>query len=185
MSKRGQQLYATLDRQIAALIEVVNKLDQVTLRQPCPGRDKLGDGTIAASAQHTADNYQRIAAFVQTSSQRSGARRSTQLGGHRVPPFRRGLGHQPPGHAEHGPGARQDDVRYTADKIDSGDLVDQLSTSRDALGQVATLTDSQLKAIPSDGSFRFCDGKRTLDEVLASLLKHQDHQVKTVTAALT
>jgi hypothetical protein len=54
-------------------------------------------------------------------------------------------------------------------------VVGQLSASRDTLGQIAELTDTQLDAIPPDGSFRFCDGHRTLEQVLASLLKHQAH----------
>jgi hypothetical protein len=184
MSERGQQLQATADRQIAELIDLVATLDHATVRLPCPGRDKLGDGTVAASAQHMADNYQRIVAFVQTSNQKSGPQRPTQPDGHRMPRFLQGLGHRPPDHAKHEPGARHDDDRYTADRISPGELVDQLSASREALGQIATFTDTQLETVPPDGSFRFCDGQRTLDQVLASLLKHQDHQVRAVKQAL-
>ena len=53
-----------------------------------------------------------------------------------------------------------------------GGVVEQLSASRATLGRIAELTDAQLDAIPPDGSFRFCDGQRTLEQVLASLLKH-------------
>ncbi len=59
-----------------------------------------------------------------------------------------------------------------------------LSGSRDALGQIAELTDSQLDATPPKDSFRFCDGQRTLGQVLASLLKHQRHQVDALKTAL-
>jgi hypothetical protein len=34
------------------------------LSLPCPGREKLGDGTVAACTRHTADSYDRIAAFI-------------------------------------------------------------------------------------------------------------------------
>ena len=62
-------------------------------------------------------------------------------------------------------------------------MVAQLSASRDALGRIAELTDSQLDAIPPKDSFRFCDGQRTLEQVIASLLKHQSHQLDALKAA--
>jgi hypothetical protein len=62
-------------------------------------------------------------------------------------------------------------------------VVKQLSASRDSLGQIADLTDSQLDAIPPNDSFRFCDGQRTLEQVLANLFKHQDHQADALKAA--
>jgi hypothetical protein len=130
MTDRGQQLHATADAQVGGLIGLDLTLDETALRRPCPGREKLSDGTVGASARHTADNYHRI--------------------------------------ADH-------DGGYTADAIDVGAVVEQLSASRDTLGQIAELTDTQLDAIPPDGSFRFCDGHRTLEQVLASLLKHQAH----------
>ena len=40
------------------------------------------------------------------------------------------------------------------------------------LGEIARLTDSQLDVISPTGSFGFCGGQRTLERVLASLLKH-------------
>ncbi len=183
MSERGKLLHATVDQQIGELIDLITAFDPATLRLPCPSRDKLGDGTIAACAQHTADNYQRIVAFVQNRERMSGAHGPAQHGGHSIPGFLRVLGLRPPDQAQPGPGVHHDD-RYTADKIDPGELVSQLSTSRAALGQISTLTYTQLKAIPPDGSFRFANGQRTLDQVLASLLQHQDHQVKAVRAAL-
>ena len=184
MTERGQQLHATADRQIGGLIDLMSTLDETTLRLPCPGREKLGDGTVAACARHTADNYQRIAAFVQTSDRMSGAHAPTQNGGHRIPRFLRALGHGPADHAEHGPGAGQHADQYTADIIDLNAVAKQLSASRETLGQIAEFTDSQLDAIPPDGSFRFCDGQRTLEQVLASLLKHQSHQVDALKTAL-
>jgi hypothetical protein len=183
MTERAEQLQAAADGQLAELIDLLSALDDSMLQRPCPGREKLGDGTVAANAQHTADNYQRIAAFVQTSGQMSAVHQPTEHGAHRIPGFVGRLGHRSPAHDEdgtdpHGGG-------YTGDSIDAIELVKQLSASRAALGQIAALTDSQLAAIPPDGSFRFCDGRRTLAEVLASLLTHQMHQVQAVKAAFT
>jgi hypothetical protein len=181
MTERGEQLCATADGQIAELIGLISTLDETTLRLPCPGREKLGDGTIAACAQHTADNYQRIAAFVQTRNRMSGAH-PTQPGGHRIPRFVRALGHRPADHTEHGVGADQHDDQYTAGNIDRDALVKQLTASRDTLARVAVLTDGQLDTIPPKDSFRFCDGQRTLEQVLASLLRHQSHQLDALKA---
>jgi hypothetical protein len=64
MSERGNQLHATADRQIAHLLDLIATLDEETSRRPRPGRDKLGDGTVASSTRQTADNYGRIAAFL-------------------------------------------------------------------------------------------------------------------------
>jgi hypothetical protein len=184
MTERGTQLHATADEQIAELIDVLSALDEAALRRPCPGREKLGDGTVGASMRHTADNYQRIAAFIQTSDQMSGAHGPAQHGGHRIPRFLRAIGHGPSDHAEHVPAARHHDGGYTADTIDVGAVVEQLSASRDTLGRIAELADAQLDAIPPDGSFRFCDGQRTLEQVLAGLLKHQGHQVEALRSAV-
>ena len=183
MTARAKQLYATADRQIAELIGLITTLDEPTLRLPCPSREKLGDGTIGASARHTADNYQRIAAFVQTSGRTSEGDAPNQHHGDRSPRFLRAFGHGPTNHGEHGPSAGQHDNDYTADNIDPGAVIAQLSASREALGRIAALTDHQLDAIPPKDSFRFCDGQRTLEQVLASLLKHQRHQVDVLKGA--
>jgi hypothetical protein len=63
-------------------------------------------------------------------------------------------------------------------------VLEQLSASRDTLGRIAELTDNQLDAIPPDGTFRFCDGQGTLEQVLAGLLKHQGHQVDSLRSAV-
>jgi hypothetical protein len=187
MTERANQLHATVDGQIDEVIGVISTLDEATLRQPCPGREKLGDGTVAACARHTADNYQRIAAFVETSDRISDAdadaHAPAQHGGHRIPRLLRALGHGLASNAEHAPGAGQTEHQYTADNIDLGAVVKRLSASRDTLRQIAELTDSQLDAIPPKDTFRFCDGQRTLEQVLASLFKHQDHQVEALKAA--
>jgi hypothetical protein len=186
MSERANQLHATVDDQLAVLIGLLATLDETTLRLPCPGREKLGDGTIAASTQHTADNYQRIAKFIKTSDKTRG-RTADEYRGHRVPRFLRSLGHQPPDHADHrtDEGAGGHDNQYTADNIDLRTLLRRLDTTRETLTQIALPTDPKLQTIPPDGSFRFCDGKRTLDEVIESLFRHQNHQIEAINAAIT
>ena len=178
MTDRGQELSATADGHIAELLDLLSTLDQAALDRPCPGREKLGDGTINAAARHTADNYQRIAEFVQTSDRISGAH-----GGHRFPRFLRALGHGPQDHANHDHDATEHDNGYTAKDVDLDAVVEQLKASRDTLGWIAELTDSQLDVIPPKDSFRFCDGHRTLEQVLVGLLKHQAHQVEALRTA--
>ncbi|MDQ6732481.1 MAG: hypothetical protein M3022_19885 [Actinomycetota bacterium] len=184
MSGRGEQLQVTADDQLGRLLGLIATLADTTLRLPCPGREKLGDGTIAASAQHTADNSQRIAGFVQASD-RITAGEPNAHGGHRVPRFLKALGHRPPGHAEHGhdtAGTHGNDS--TVESVELPALREQLRATRESLKRLAALTDSQLHTIPPDSSSRFCDGQRTLDLVLESLLKHQSHQVGAPPAAL-
>ena len=179
MTDRGQELSATADGQIAELIDLLATLDQAALDRPCPGREKLGDGTIGAAARHTADNYQRIAEFVQTSDRMSAAAH----GGHRVLRFLRALGHGPQDHANHDHASTEHDNDYTAQNVDLDAVVEQLKASRDALGRIAELTDNQLDQVPPKDSFRFCDGQRTLEQVLAGLLKHQAHQLEALRTA--
>ena len=50
MTERAKQLHTTIDGQITELIAFLSTTDDATLRMPCPGREKLGDGTIAAAA---------------------------------------------------------------------------------------------------------------------------------------
>ena len=183
MTERANQLHEIADGQIAELIALASSLDEAALRRPCPAREKLGDGTVAACLRHTADNYLRIANFVQTSNRMSAADEPDQRGAHRIPRFMRGLGHRSPDHVDHPAGDGRHDDRYTAENADRGAVVVQLSVCRDTLGRIAELTDTQLDAIPPDGSFRFCDGERTLEQVLASLLKHQRHQLDALKAA--
>ena len=152
MTDRAMQLHATADAQISELLALISTLNAEALRLPCPGRAKLGDGTIAASLRHTVDNYQRIAAFVATSDPTSdGAQHIAQ---------------------------------YTASDVDLDLVVGQLAASGQALRAIADLSDSQLDAIPPKDSFRFCDGQRTLEQVLTSLLRHPRHQIDTLDAAL-
>lgn len=183
MTERGRALHATADRQVAELIALVSTLDEAALRRPCPGREKLGDGSVGAIVRHTADNYQRIADFVQTSDRLSGAHQPSPRSGHQIPRFLRAIGHGSADNAEPGRDAGQHDNGSSSDKVDLGAVLEQLTDSRNTLGRIAELTDSQLAAIPPDGSFRFCDGQRTVEQVLASLVKHQGHQVQAVRTA--
>jgi hypothetical protein len=152
MITRAMQLQTTAEEQIDELVGLMSRADEAALRRPCPGREKLGDGSVGASARHTADNYARIAAFVQASDQMSNSD-----GQHQNP--------------------------YTAD-MDLDVVVRQLSISRDTLGRIAELTDGQLDAIPPKDSFRFCDGQRTFEQVIAGLLKHQRHQLDALSTAI-
>jgi hypothetical protein len=64
MSERATQLFEIADGQLSDPIDLFATRDESVLRLPCPGREKLGDGTVAACASHTAENYLRIAAFL-------------------------------------------------------------------------------------------------------------------------
>jgi hypothetical protein len=84
--------------------------------------------------------------------------------------------------AGHGPGGA-----HGASAVDSADasaLVRQLVGVRSQAEVIAQLTDAQLQAVPAAGRFRFCDGERSLEEVLRALLRHQEHQVAAIGAAL-
>ncbi len=99
MTERAHELAATAQVQIGELIELLSTLDQAALDRSCPGREKLGDGPVGAAARHTADNYLRIAAFVQTNARVTAADQPAARGGHRVPGLLRALGHGPRDHA--------------------------------------------------------------------------------------
>ena len=49
-------------------------------------------------------------------------------------------------------------------------MVEQLGAAVETLGRIGELTDSQLDQVPPKDSFRFCDGQRTFEQVLAGLL---------------
>jgi hypothetical protein len=154
MSERATQLLQAANRQITELSALLSSTDQAGLGSPCPGREKLGDGTVAAVALHTTDTYLRIAGFVR--------------------------GH---GEATH-PGAAVHEEGYPAEHADTSGLMERLANGRQALTALAGLTDEQLDAVPPTGQARFCDGKRTLEEVLTSMLKHQGHQIDALRAAI-
>jgi hypothetical protein len=147
MSEQSTQLLRTAHTQISELIELFSGRDEDVLAGPCPGRAKLGDGTIGAVALHTAENYARIASFLANQSD----------GGHA-------------------------DAR-SGRAITLPALLELLVGSRDALQLLGNLSDERLGTVPPAGLLRFCDGNRTLQEVLAGMLAHQAHNVETLKAA--
>jgi hypothetical protein len=155
MSARAQQLQQTADRQIAELAERLSAADRPALSRPCAGRERLGDGSVGAVAAHTTDNYQRIAHFIASA---------------------------PDGGEQHHAG--QHDEGYRAADVDLNTLLARLATARDALATIAQLSDERLDSVPPAGKARFADGERTLEQIVASMLKHQRHQVAALTAAL-
>lgn len=68
--------------------------------------------------------------------------------------------------------------------VELGAMLERLAAAREALESIGRLSEAQLAAIPAAGEMRFVDGKRTLEEILASLLKHQRHEVDAISAAL-
>jgi hypothetical protein len=185
VSERGIQLRETADRQISELIGLFSAQREAALSLPCPGREKLGNGTVAALALHTADNYLRIAGFLQATSQMPGAKAGPGQGSHRIPRFLLARGHRPRGHAESGHDEGTHDGQYAAENVDLHGLLGRLSAGRDALSRLADLTDERLDTVPPTGSFRFCDGQRTLEQVVGRVLNHQGHQVDAMKAAIT
>ena len=185
MSERAGQLQTTAATQIGELIDVVSTADDATLHRPCPGREKLGDGTIGAIAAHTADNYQRIGTFVATSQRMANRHDSRQPDRHRIPSVLRAIGHTPSEQNQHQTDSHSHQSGYTAQTVRPSEIAIRLRAARQDLARIAQLTDQQLDAVPPKDTFRFCDGLRTLEQVLAALLKHQDHQVQTLKTALT
>jgi hypothetical protein len=156
MSLRAQQLHRTADGQIAELAERLSTAAERDLTRPCPGRARLGDGTVGAVAEHTTDNYHRIARFVST----------LRAGGEQLQP------------GQHGEG-------YRASEIELDVLLARLAAARDALATIGQLSDEQMDSVPPAGEMRFADGERTLEQIVASLLKHQRHQVDALAAGLS
>jgi hypothetical protein len=185
MSERANQLFETADGQLRELIGILGARDGDALRLPCPGREKMGDGTVAACAAHTADRYQRIAEFLASAGEPAGPAASPTTGGHRLSRVLRARDHRPREHAEsvHEQGTHEGE--YTAESVDLESLLERLRDARNALAVLAELTDEQLDTVPPADSFRFCDGQRTLEQVVASLVTHQSHQVDAVKDALT
>lgn len=145
MSTRAQHLHATADGQLAELSALLTAAGEADLGRPCPGRRKLGDGSVGAVATHTIENYHRIARFV--------------------------AGAPDDGHRRHDPEPHL--------------LLARLGAARVALANIGRLSDEQLDAVPAAGEIRFADGARTREEIVASLLRHQRHQVDALAAALS
>ncbi len=177
MSERATQLHQLADGQLSGLIDLLVARDEAALSLPCPGREKLGDGTIAACASHTADNYLRIAAFLRGEDHQPVAHGDRGRGPHRIPSFLRARSHRS-GHNQDMHGADR------AESVDRDGLLRRLSAGRDAFRVVTELTDEQLDAVPPASDMKFCDGQRTLEQVVRNLLNHQSHQLDALKAAL-
>lgn len=179
MSECGNQLSETVARQIGELSYLLSRASETSFSLACPGREKLGDGTVGAVASHTADSYLRIVAFLQATNEASLARPGRQVP--RLDP----AGDGPHRHADSGHDGGTHDRDSTATSRDVPGMLERLSAAGDALSLLADLTDEQLETVPTAGSFRFCDGTRTLKQVLSGLLKHQGHQIDAIKSALT
>ena len=162
--------------QMSELIDLLSARGQAALRRPCPGREKLGDGTVAACASHTADNYLRIAAFLRDEQHAPPGQVAVGPGAHRTPRLLRARGHTG-GHTGQGD-------PYRADSVALHDLLERLADARGALSVLADLTDEQLDTVPPASEMKFCDGQRTLEQIVASLLGHQSHQLDALRAAV-
>ena len=176
MTERATQLLQMADAQLSELIDLLSAQGQAALRRPCPGREKLGDGTVAACASHTANNYLRIAAFLRDEQHASPAQVEVGSGAHRMPRLLRARGHMG-GHTGHGD-------PYRADNVDLRDLLERLADAREALSVLGDLTELQLDSVAPAGEMKFCDGQRTLEQIVTSLLVHQRHQVDALCAAV-
>lgn len=180
MSERGIQLQQTARRQISELTDLFSIHGEKALRLLCPGREKLGDGTVAANALHTADNYHRIAGFLQANEQMPRTHAQTAHRRHRMPALLR--------HRNHGEDKHDDQSRHgggnTAENVSLQALLERLSAARSAFRVLAALTDQQLDAEPPASDMKFWDGERNLEQIMTNLLKHQGHQVDALRAAV-
>ncbi|MGH2902566.1 MAG: hypothetical protein ACRDK7_03075 [Solirubrobacteraceae bacterium] len=178
MSDRGTQLQQVADRQLSELLELFSTHGEDVLSLPCPGREKLGDGTVGTCASHTAENYLRIAAFLRGEEDSPSAHGERSHGPRRIPSFLRARGHR----GGHSRGAHR--APSGRDGADRQRVLERLSAGRQALGVLGKLTDEQLAAAPAASEIKFCDGKRSLEQIVASVLNHQSHQVDALKAAL-
>jgi hypothetical protein len=112
---------------------------------------------------HTADNYHRIAAFLQD---------------------QRGGGHTRIAKLLHRHGKDKHPDNYRADNIHLPALLDRLSAGRAALSVLADLTEAQLDTVPPASEMKFCDGQRTLQQIVTNLLNHQSHQLDALRNAM-
>jgi hypothetical protein len=176
MNERAARLFNQAEGQILALDTLLARIDESALGLPC--REKLGDGTVGAMSIFIADNYVRIAEFLQKASSQAPATPS----GHRIPKWPT---HRPPQHRD----ASGRDQPHTADDTYTGPfqlraIIERLAVARRRIQTLADLTDAQLDSIPPSGAMRFADGKRTLERVITGMLTHQASQRDAVEAAL-
>lgn len=154
MSLRAQRLHDAADSQVAQLAELLAGLGDTRLRRPCPGRARLGDGSVAAVALLTTGSYEQIAEFVTVARTGAAPRRTDR-------------------HRE----------IHSATAMTADALVARLAAAREALTAVAQLSDDELDSVPDGGEMKFADGTRTFEQIIASLLRHQRHQVDALKAA--
>ncbi len=154
MPSKGVELHNAADEQISELTRLLSTRSDAALRLPCPGREELGDGTVGAVALHTADSYLRIAEFL------------------------RAAVHGEAVHVQSRHGS------YAANPVARARLLERLSAASSALAPLADLGDEQLETVPPASDMKFCDGTRTLEQIVRSLLKHQDHHVHAMKAAV-
>lgn len=133
MSERAVHLSRTADRQITEVIDILAICDEAALRLPCPGREELGDGSVAACARHTAHNYRRIGRFLATTDRLSAGHTTGEPGAHRLPRFLRTLGHDAVEQSRHGPDGHDHHEQYKAENTSPADLIEQLSARTSAL----------------------------------------------------
>jgi hypothetical protein len=93
-----------------------------------------------------------------------------------LPGFRDGGEQHRPG--QHGEGCRASEVELDV-------LLVRLAAARDALATIGQLSDEQMDSVPPAGEMKFADGERTLEQIVASLLEHQRHQVAALAAGLS
>jgi hypothetical protein len=172
MEARAQALHSQAVGQIDTLIGLASNLNDADLRRKCPGREKLGDGSVGTLLAHTADNYLRIAALV------AGEGPATSAPPGPVARHLRRFGRLADGWRRHRPRDHGHGDLPPAGGGDADELRDRLSVAQADIGLIAELDDRRLDSIPPEGTFRFCDGKRSLEEVLTALLTHQGHQVE-------
>jgi hypothetical protein len=154
MSLRAQRLHEAADSQVAQLAELLAGLGDAGLRRPCPGRARLGDGSVAAVALLTTGSYEQIAEFVTAARTGTAPRRADR-------------------HRE----------LHSATTTTVDALVARLAATREALTRIAELSDDELDSVPDAGDMKFADGSRMFEQIIASLLRHQRHQVDALTAA--
>lgn len=80
--------------------------------------------------------------------------------------------------------ARHEVGGHPAPDRDRAALLERLSKARHALGVLAELSEDQLDRVPPASDMRCVDGRRLLEEIVAALLRHQQHQVDAIGATL-
>ncbi len=173
ISETGRELLARVEAQLDELERLIAGCEEEALRRPCPGREKLGDGTAGALALHIATSYGRLAAFLRQEADPGRlARLRRRLG------ISSATGHGGPGrersHAHGGPRGRA---------AERGEIGASAGRARAELQRLGDLTGEQLEATPSAGGIRFADGRRSIAEIVGAALVHQQHQLDALRAA--